>query len=1273
MWQLRSAQATETPSLKLDLPDGASARLTSTLTGAPDGTPPGVEIVKDGAVISTMPAPMAQDADGTNVPASYRLDGDTLIVDVAHRDADLHYPILVDPEVHEVWGGGDWDYYGAGPTGNQAGMWSLATNGPGYSPYNATLMGRGLFIGSAPGYYNAGASAQFAWGVPPYVNIMSVWFDGLYHVTQGDHLYFGTWGNGAWTNVNNIYGDDNYNQYTAIPNVAWENAYAILGIWEDQSVQHPITGWAGVRGINIRVGDTRQPGVRLDKLTTSAGQSAVNQSFWLPSSAMLQASVVGGDTGLGLQHVGIMSMSNNWIGTSALHINCNGNRSAPCPLNATFNGSLSLAGMNGPTQLQTAAIDITDNAMLGPSWTIKVDGSNPFIGFGGDAWDHRSDGTLGYNPSLQVFATDNAGGVASSGIKSIVVNLTNPAGTSSTVYSYNNPATRCATDSCSVTPTITLPITSPGTYTLQAYTTDYAGHMVQTDPIPVQIRNDTSWTYGGADHAVNTADDAITVGGLLAGASYQAIWGGLSTADKNYMLTVADDPSFGSWAPRIDTVAPAAPDGIQVSDEDNSAHTAEIVWSEGSDPDVSSGVYGSAVDDSRSAYRYQRSGGSWTAWSDSDEDGLTLSSANVGDVVTVQARDYDRAGNSSGTSSRTLTVPSDAPVAHDSQFQIPVIACIEWCPAIAAGGYGLTRYFWSVNQNHYDWSVSSSSSDVSITPEKDDSQTFEDFLSDSKSSSKRKAFRRRGETVARDRGDSIAGKEAHHVVAAGARVARYAQWVFWKCGVDPNDFDANGVWLNKGYHRRMHTKDYYEAINRLLRKYDPTFGSDPCGQSSGGVDIDGGGLKRDEGHHQLRQERSDAMNDLDWTPPSPPDWSRVSAALGAAVAEALDSVVRWEWQPADAALETPQPFASERVGRSPVRLRGPGWEPKDQTDAVKYGWDDEGRLRVARRFTERFADGVACVVADDRILTYRFDAAGDHLDIQRAPRRNGVDHEEVLTLSRRTMEGDRLIGLTRFWREEPKDGSPLWLREVYELDAAGRVDAVIVQRDLGTDHPDVRFGESQRRVISLRATRDVAGNLISLYRQEFTEHGEAATEPTLEWQLTDAEAVRIAVQFLTEEMPAAIRAWADRAEIDAPAYCLGVLYGESWGPSLGIGTTADLARWGSSGSADRMERMWNPAEFRCFDPEPAELNAEAFAHAYRVSAQTWGADTPARIRKICLDAARALKNQEPPFGTAETFVVFATDLEIADLDANVRKLAQGQARRDVEKLDVEAL
>jgi hypothetical protein len=374
---------------------------------------------------------------------------------------------------------------------------------------------------------------------------------------------------------------------------------------------------------------------------------------------------------------------------------------------------------------------------------------------------------------------------------------------------------------------------APGTHQIRANVVDVVGHTATPLVLNVQIAGDTT---------INTDAKAAAFGNALATrADYQALWNARTAAEKNYMMT-ADDPSFAGWAPRIDRGAPDHPFSVEFSDVDFSAHTADVMWSEGDDPDLSSGVYGSEVDDENSAYRYRRAGGSWTSWASSDDQSFVLTSADAGDQVDVEVVEYDRAGNESTSLLSSLQVPS-GPVAHDTQVQVvPVLACIEWCPAAAAGVAAGVSYFWHVNQEHYSWDHVSSNGDIKLSKTSDDSPTFED--AEHAAARNRKRLRTAGRAEAADDGIDVADDEAHHVVAVGAKAARYARWIFYKCGLDPNDWEDNGLWLPKRYHRRMHTKGYYEAINDMLAHYDPTFGQDPCGQSQAGVDLDGQGLRR---------------------------------------------------------------------------------------------------------------------------------------------------------------------------------------------------------------------------------------------------------------------------------------------------------------------------------------------------------------------------------------------------------------------------------------------
>ena len=51
----------------------------------------------DGGTIARIEAPWAHDANGDDVPASYSLDGDTIVMHVEHG-ADSAYPIVADPK-----------------------------------------------------------------------------------------------------------------------------------------------------------------------------------------------------------------------------------------------------------------------------------------------------------------------------------------------------------------------------------------------------------------------------------------------------------------------------------------------------------------------------------------------------------------------------------------------------------------------------------------------------------------------------------------------------------------------------------------------------------------------------------------------------------------------------------------------------------------------------------------------------------------------------------------------------------------------------------------------------------------------------------------------------------------------------------------------------------------------------------------------------------------------------------------------------------------------
>jgi hypothetical protein len=96
---VRSPQAPERFVLDVQLPDGARLRQAVSKKPIPNDPPKSLEIVRGEESLSYIHPPVAIDADGQPVPSTITLDGQSIVLDVTHRDRDVRYPINVDPEL----------------------------------------------------------------------------------------------------------------------------------------------------------------------------------------------------------------------------------------------------------------------------------------------------------------------------------------------------------------------------------------------------------------------------------------------------------------------------------------------------------------------------------------------------------------------------------------------------------------------------------------------------------------------------------------------------------------------------------------------------------------------------------------------------------------------------------------------------------------------------------------------------------------------------------------------------------------------------------------------------------------------------------------------------------------------------------------------------------------------------------------------------------------------------------------------------------------------
>jgi hypothetical protein len=344
-------------------------------------------------------------------------------------------------------------------------------------------------------------------------------------------------------------------------------------------------------------------------------------------------------------------------------------------------------------------------------------------------------------------------------------------------------------------------------------------------------------------------------------------------------------------------------------------------------------------------------------------------------------------------------------------------------------------------------------------------------------------------------------------------------------------------------------------------------------------------------------------------------------------------VVRWESEPRGTGRERPEVYWTERDG-------GAGGSAPSE-----YGLDADGRILARERLEphvparQRAVGGTSIWVNanSERRALLVFDGG--------LPGRLNL-----ISLTRPVYEGERLVGVDSWF--SARHGSGGWARETYKYDDHGRVARVDAVRD---------FGGSERRT-RLSAEFADDGELLTLSYVALDEHGSPTDEPGIAFRRSTPKAVMAAVKLVASEMPARVLEWASRVAPSAPIYSLGIVYGtDSSGfvPGLGLGTDDERRAWiASVPKPDRAELLWNPAEYRCFDPAPKELTGDSsFAEACQLLAQEWRATLEtAEPRRFLVRIAKQLRRDLPRAGLDLTapFAVVVVDDELEDLDRNLR-------------------
>ncbi len=383
--QLRSPDSPERFRWRLDLPDGARLQLSS--------TEPGAEIIAaDGAKLAHITAPVAWDADEVEVKTALAVEGHDLVVDVTHRDADVRYPVMLDPTILED--GAHWFSNSSVAVDLTGWKWSDPNSRFTYF-YGAAYLGNGMYTYSrGTKAFNAGDYANWFFNAPGTSRIVRAEFSYVKHEPQtagswsapynDDRSYQGVWSytnnryeTGTWcepgagsgvcgTSPYSTYGALNYNTKTHFDLEGTPGNAAIFGTSVYYAGNHAsFTNFLG--GAMVWIEDTDAPAVTED--------SGLSDGSWASFRAF-QAR--GTDSGLGLRTLVLDSPANpGWGGAYSYDAGCTGDRRSRCP-QAGFVYSDTGRLPEGIQPVRYTATDAVGN-VASRTWMLRIDRSAPAV------------------------------------------------------------------------------------------------------------------------------------------------------------------------------------------------------------------------------------------------------------------------------------------------------------------------------------------------------------------------------------------------------------------------------------------------------------------------------------------------------------------------------------------------------------------------------------------------------------------------------------------------------------------------------------------------------------------------------------------------------------------------------------------------------------------------------------------------------------------------------------------------------------------------------
>ena len=444
---LRSEDSPERVALTFTLPEGLRLRLPTSRPGA-------AELVDGDDVIAVVAPPAAWDAEGEPIEASYAVVGDVLELRVRHREADLAYPVAVDPLIdHFQIDDNEQRVYPQWPESEEFEGWTSSSNAlDKFTTETSGIDGNGLYIhtklsGASGGIYDNGDYAQWAYTAPGQSYIERADFGYVDHSPPGiwdppgpggpDPNAFSCIHEGIWAPSRNAWDNGRWTQRgsTATGTSPWlgnqgagvaNGCVSFSGDYKrhfpDSATNNPdgmptignraifkfrmsgdgvrtTRGTAHMHGALIYLNDKQNPTIT----------SPVPPSGWTDDDGGIWATAV--DAGLGVHHFDLS-------GETHAH-GCTGDHTARCP--TTW--SKAFAFPEGRTTKRLTAYDALGKPSQPQDWDVRIDRTAPSVTVTGSLRAAENQRLSEPSYQLQIDARDGTDEDPRSGVKSIEVQI----------------------------------------------------------------------------------------------------------------------------------------------------------------------------------------------------------------------------------------------------------------------------------------------------------------------------------------------------------------------------------------------------------------------------------------------------------------------------------------------------------------------------------------------------------------------------------------------------------------------------------------------------------------------------------------------------------------------------------------------------------------------------------------------------------------------------------------------------------------------------------